>query len=43
MRDSDFCEGVRAQLVDKDRNPHWSHESLAGVPVRRVEEMFDPS
>ena len=43
MRDSDFCEGVRAQLVDKDRNPHWSHESLADVPVRRVEEMFDPS
>ncbi|WCC79575.1 enoyl-CoA hydratase/isomerase family protein [Cutibacterium equinum] len=43
MRDSDFCEGVRAQLVDKDRNPHWSHKSVADVPVRRVEAMFDPS
>ena len=43
MRNSDFCEGVRAQLVDKDRNPHWSHESLADVSTRQVEGMFDPS
>ena len=43
MRNSDFCEGVRAQLVDKDRNPHWSHESVADVPARQVEGMFDPS
>ncbi|MFX9680476.1 enoyl-CoA hydratase/isomerase family protein, partial [Acinetobacter baumannii] len=40
---SDFCEGVRAQLVDKDRNPHWSHGSLANVSARQVEGMFDPS
>lgn len=39
--DSDFAEGVRAQLVDKDRTPHWSHASLADVPRRRVEQMFD--
>ena len=31
------------QLVDKDRNPHWSHESVADVPARQVEGMFDPS
>lgn len=43
MTDSDFCEGVRAQLVDKDRDPHWSHASLAEVERGRVEAMFDPS
>ncbi len=29
----DFVEGVRAQLVDKDRQPHWS--------VARIEDI-DP-
>ncbi|MSS46146.1 enoyl-CoA hydratase/isomerase family protein [Cutibacterium sp. WCA-380-WT-3A] len=43
MRNSDFCEGVRAQLVDKDRDPHWSHTSVADVSARQVDKMFDPS
>ncbi|WP_411675082.1 enoyl-CoA hydratase/isomerase family protein [Acidipropionibacterium acidipropionici] len=41
MRASDFCEGVRAQLVDKDHDPRWSHASVADVSRAEVEAMFD--
>lgn len=28
----DLVEGIRAQLVDKDRDPHWQPADLAAVP-----------
>lgn len=36
----DFYEGIRAQLIDKDRNPGWSHDSVATVTADQVDRMF---
>ncbi|SNV17378.1 3-hydroxyisobutyryl-CoA hydrolase [Dermatophilus congolensis] len=37
----DFHEGVRAQLVDKDRSPRWMHGSLSEVRQAEVEAAFE--
>lgn len=37
---ADFVEGVRAQVVDKDRDPRWSPASLAEVTASQVEACF---
>lgn len=31
MHQPDLAEGIRAQVIDKDRNPHWSPALLADV------------
>lgn len=36
----DFAEGVRAQVVDKDRDPHWSPAKLTDVPADAVTGPF---
>jgi enoyl-CoA hydratase len=36
----DFIEGIRATIVDKDRNPRWRPETLAGVTADIVERHF---
>jgi len=38
----DFREGIRAQVVDKDRNPHWQPAALAEVSRDDVESYFEP-
>ncbi|WP_328897985.1 enoyl-CoA hydratase/isomerase family protein [Streptomyces sp. NBC_00236] len=39
---SDLVEGVRAQIIDKDRNPRWSPAELAGVTDADVARHFAP-
>lgn len=38
----DFYEGVRAALIDKDRDPHWQPAALADVDPLAVEAHFLP-
>ncbi|MFF1920042.1 enoyl-CoA hydratase/isomerase family protein [Streptomyces sp. NPDC058221] len=38
----DLVEGVRAQIVDKDRNPRWNPAGLAEVTDADVERFFAP-
>ncbi|UUX50391.1 enoyl-CoA hydratase/isomerase family protein [Nisaea acidiphila] len=40
MTGADFFEGVRALLVEKDRNPKWSPADLSGVGPEQVEAFF---
>lgn len=42
LRSHDLVEGIRAQLIDKDRNPQWSPARLANVTAANVEAYFAP-
>ena len=43
LRSHDLVEGIRAQLVDKDRNPQWSPRSPAAVTDSDVQHYFEPA
>ncbi|GJF09380.1 3-hydroxyisobutyryl-CoA hydrolase [Mycolicibacterium cyprinidarum] len=40
LRSHDLVEGIRALLIDKDRNPQWSPASLAMVTTDDIDAYF---
>jgi enoyl-CoA hydratase len=42
MTAHDFYEGVRAMLIDRDRQPHWRPATLAEVSDSMVDAYFAP-
>lgn len=42
MEHSDFLEGIRAAIIDKDRNPKWRHQDAENVPQVDVSKMLMP-
>ncbi len=40
VRHPDFAEGVRAMVVDKDRNPRWSPPRIEDVPPGEAAALF---
>jgi enoyl-CoA hydratase/carnithine racemase len=40
--EGDFCEGVRAHLIDKDHQPRWLPATLAEVDDARVRHYLTP-
>jgi len=41
MEQGDFLEGIRAAIIDKDRDPHWQH-ALDSLPIAVVSSMLRP-
>ncbi|MBF8743010.1 enoyl-CoA hydratase/isomerase family protein [Pseudomonas guariconensis] len=37
----DIIEGVRALIIDKDKQPRWNPPTLAGLDRQRVEQFFE--
>ena len=36
----DFAEGVRAQVVDKDKSPRWQPSELADITEQSIDGIF---
>lgn len=43
LHSHDLVEGIRAQLVDKDRNPTWSPATLSEIGAADIEAYFAPA
>ena len=42
IEQGDFLEGIRAQIIDKDRAPRWTHARLEDVTGAEVDAMLAP-
>lgn len=43
LQHSDFPEGIRAVVIDKDRKPRWRHGGIDAVPADLVALMLSPA
>ena len=41
MNHPEFFEGVRALLVDKDKNPEWMHKHVSEVKQSEIDFFFN--
>ena len=39
---TDFLEGIRAMVIDKDRAPKWKHKSIEDVTFEEVDMLLKP-
>ena len=42
QEETDFLEGIRAMVIDKDKAPQWKHKSLSEVKVAEVAALLLP-
>lgn len=40
IRGSEFVEGIRARVIDKDQKPNWRYKDIEKVPPEEVNAMF---
>jgi len=38
---TEFKEGVRAALIDKDKKPKWMHKSVRDVTKAEIDALFN--
>ncbi|ASJ72889.1 enoyl-CoA hydratase/isomerase family protein [Granulosicoccus antarcticus] len=41
MEYGDILEGIRAALIDRDRQPNWKHASISAVPQALIDQFKD--
>lgn len=42
LEHGDFLEGIRAQIIDRDKSPRWHHAGLDAVPTEDIARMRAP-
>lgn len=43
LHSHDFFEGIRATIIDKNKNPHWNPSTLDQITSKIIEKYFHPA